>query len=651
MSEDKYKTALAVKQWQDRIQVNVAERMDVQYKQETELQILEIILTNCPTPSLIYERHLSITYLLWLYYLDQYYHNNDNVELIHMGPKGNQHWHTIIHYCMKHDLLTVDPNRIIRSIEPVIPETDRPILNGFLDYPFIFSRVNLPTTLQDDEDSMDAEELNPNEFYRDDQGRLVMKNPNEAKFNLDQTQLRWSLPESMCIHAPDADSVQLLDFLHETLPHHNLEFIFKRVANVMDTYRIFLFDSDRMVLSDFVAYHGRQTSIYPIIPHLNYFTQPNLFEQWIIDHLTIHTSATLVQLLIRLAGFMRIKNPTTKKYPFIFFIAASSDRQFGRMTKQWYMNTPLYSFLKTIDDWCQYNKASVPTILLTQIKKIYNIIEDTRFDVFTKQVRPPLRLHLSDSDDEKTEELILPKKSLIGVLPDTPLPPLSKEEILKSSKIVSSLFEELHPKTSQPWAGFFFSLDHPILAYHIPLNVSGTPIDTNQNRVMKRYNQIIIGKNTQGYRNFRIQIPIDKRLEQEDITPFPTTPRANIMISSQKIWKEIVRHWRIRLHYWDPPSSTLLSKEKTQEMEYLMSSSSSSSSSENEVNGETNILKYEQLMHDIQKQEFINLETINSIQLALHALSLVDSGWTNDTSHQEELYKTLESMVDNLVEM
>lgn len=271
-----HQTALAVKRWQDRIQVNVAERMDVHYQQETESEMLEIILSHCSSPDAVYYQHLSFTYLLWLYYLDQYY--DGEVDMTHIGPKGNMHWHTIVQYLMNHDTLKTDSRRVIRSSELAIPESSRPLLNGFVDYPYIFSRVDYPEHM--DDNSMDDDELNPGDFSQDGS----YKNP-LAKDSSEQKQ--WSLPERMCIHPPDAESIRLLDFLSDHIPLHNFEFVLNRLANILDTYRIFLFEGKKLVFSDYFAYrHNRKPlivenrqSIETLTPHI---------QQDLVEHMKVY---------------------------------------------------------------------------------------------------------------------------------------------------------------------------------------------------------------------------------------------------------------------------------------------------------------------------------------------------------------------------
>jgi len=633
---------VAVKRWQDHIQVNVVEQMDVHYQQETESQMLEIILNQCQDPYKIYHQHLTMNYLLWLYYLDQYY--DEHGDTAHIGPKGNMHWHTIVKYLMDKGVLKLDPHRVIRSSELAVSNIERPTLNGFVDYPFIFSRVDFPDTLSDN--SMDVDELNPDDFTRNSQGQRVYKpskkdsssssssqssqqrSPSREKDSRGsqeqqqrspskekQPQQQWPLPERMCIHPFDGDAITMLNFLHNHVPVHNFEFVLNRIANILDTYRIHLFEPKKLAFSDYFAYHDSQQPFLAsgpvvfneLVPHVTlddvlgerlYPTPPQRFasdgpmanmviqqetpfEDWILGTINLQTRIEFVQLLTRLACFLRIEE--SEQYRFAYFITATNSVHVPRISVQWYMNTPLHALLDSLENWCRSHRH---VMAMAQVRKLLTIIEDTRYEVFaksnTKKLKPFI-LQISDDSDEDTKCLIGNPNDTMGPTSGPKSEPKSgllqqearkqearkqetrkqetrkqetrKQETRKQNgpekaKTIA-YFEQVHGQTLQPLVGFFFSLDRPLLAYHIPMEVANHE-EEDRNRVQKRYRQIIIGKNTPGYRNYHIQIPMTAR----DTAHYPITPRANVRVPSRRIWNEILRRWRVSLHQWDPSPSS-----------------------------------------------------------------------------------------------
>nr|XP_047124740.1 histone RNA hairpin-binding protein isoform X2 [Hydra vulgaris] len=72
-------------------------------------------------------------------------------------------------------------------------------------------------------------------------------------------------------------------------------------------------------------------------------------------------------------------------------------------------------------------------------------------------------------------------------------------------------------------------------------------IETDEQRIKNREKQIAIGKNTEGYRKYIAEVP------RSDRTPVhPWTP-DKYSVCSTRSWQGVMRIWRRKLHYWDPP--------------------------------------------------------------------------------------------------
>uniref|UniRef100_T1HPA0 SLBP_RNA_bind domain-containing protein n=1 Tax=Rhodnius prolixus TaxID=13249 RepID=T1HPA0_RHOPR len=72
--------------------------------------------------------------------------------------------------------------------------------------------------------------------------------------------------------------------------------------------------------------------------------------------------------------------------------------------------------------------------------------------------------------------------------------------------------------------------------------------ETDQDVIARRQKQIDYGKNTMGYERYRQLVPKESRTKMH-----PRTPPLNLKFS-RRAWDGLVKVWRQRLHFWDPPS-------------------------------------------------------------------------------------------------
>jgi len=73
-------------------------------------------------------------------------------------------------------------------------------------------------------------------------------------------------------------------------------------------------------------------------------------------------------------------------------------------------------------------------------------------------------------------------------------------------------------------------------------------LETDQRKLNARQRQLDIGKETEGYKKYI------KEVKRKDRTAHhPQTPDKNIARSTRS-WQGMVRLWRRKLHYWDPPA-------------------------------------------------------------------------------------------------
>lgn len=73
------------------------------------------------------------------------------------------------------------------------------------------------------------------------------------------------------------------------------------------------------------------------------------------------------------------------------------------------------------------------------------------------------------------------------------------------------------------------------------------PVETDERKLATRQRQIDIGKNTEGYRRYVQDVA---RLDRT--SDHPWTPNK-FTVCSTRSWQGVMRIWRRKLHYWDPP--------------------------------------------------------------------------------------------------
>lgn len=83
---------------------------------------------------------------------------------------------------------------------------------------------------------------------------------------------------------------------------------------------------------------------------------------------------------------------------------------------------------------------------------------------------------------------------------------------------------------------------------HVKSRAIAKPIETNEKRLATRQRQIDIGKNTEGYRKYVAEVTRRERTKDHPWTPDKFT------VCSTRSWSGIMRIWRRKLHFWDPPS-------------------------------------------------------------------------------------------------
>ncbi|XP_057305953.1 histone RNA hairpin-binding protein-like isoform X3 [Hydractinia symbiolongicarpus] len=83
---------------------------------------------------------------------------------------------------------------------------------------------------------------------------------------------------------------------------------------------------------------------------------------------------------------------------------------------------------------------------------------------------------------------------------------------------------------------------------HVKSRAIAKPIETDEKRLSTRQRQIDIGKNTEGYRKYVAEVTRRERTKDHPWTPNKFT------VCSTRSWSGIMRIWRRKLHFWDPPS-------------------------------------------------------------------------------------------------
>ncbi|TPX65576.1 hypothetical protein SpCBS45565_g05092 [Spizellomyces sp. 'palustris'] len=72
-------------------------------------------------------------------------------------------------------------------------------------------------------------------------------------------------------------------------------------------------------------------------------------------------------------------------------------------------------------------------------------------------------------------------------------------------------------------------------------------MNSEERRLEQRQKQIDYGKNTVGYKRYIAMVPKHKRKRGD-----PETPKKHAKCS-KRCWDGLIRHWRRKLHEWDPP--------------------------------------------------------------------------------------------------
>jgi len=84
---------------------------------------------------------------------------------------------------------------------------------------------------------------------------------------------------------------------------------------------------------------------------------------------------------------------------------------------------------------------------------------------------------------------------------------------------------------------------------NIKRNATAKPLETDERKLSGRARQIEIGKSTEGYSLYLADIPRKDRSKDHPWTPDKFT------ICSTRSWQGVVRLWRRKLHFWDPPTT------------------------------------------------------------------------------------------------
>ncbi|KAJ3188292.1 hypothetical protein HDU85_005443 [Gaertneriomyces sp. JEL0708] len=147
---------------------------------------------------------------------------------------------------------------------------------------------------------------------------------------------------------------------------------------------------------------------------------------------------------------------------------------------------------------------------------------------FHSQISP----HLSDADHERSDVHSLAESLAASTI-------FTDEE--SSASYVESLRTQSSMESGRPWNRGGNDGSKPGLIR------TQTTVNSEERRLEQRQKQIDFGKNTLGYQRYIEAIPRHKRKRTD-----PQTPNKYSKCS-KRCWDGLIRHWRRKLHEWDPP--------------------------------------------------------------------------------------------------